>query len=207
MTKSKSACMTENRHLAFLGLVVGLIVLLLGLAAAFAPRPLETFAFYLFAGTMLTCSLGVALTGSMVRSAAWLLGALVAAAGLFILLAANFLAVVQLIVYAGGILVLIVFGIMLTARGPQLTEQVRPAQRVVATGLGFILFIALCALTLPAFSATTSANATLDTPRSAEVSQIGAALLGEYSLPFQMLALLLLAVMIGAAYLARPEKK
>lgn len=200
--------MSERLQLPLMGFSVLIAVAIIATAAMFAPRPFEAFAFYIFASVIVVSCLGCVLSQNIVRTAAWLLGALAATAGLFLLLSANFLAVVQLIAYAGGILVLIVFGIMLTVKNPASRE--RPAAREVLLAvltLGTLL-AGLLALVIPAFSRSglpapnPTANAT-----PADVASLGEALLSGYWLPLQMLAFLLLAVMIGAAYLARPEKK
>src|SRR6185295_4736556 len=79
---------------------------------------IHTIAFYIFAGLALGSALGVVISTNIVRTAMFLLGTLASAAGLYFLLDANLLAAIQLIVYAGGTLVLIIFGIMLTSKSP-----------------------------------------------------------------------------------------
>jgi NADH-quinone oxidoreductase subunit J len=135
----------------------------------------------------------------------WLMGALSSAAGLYFLLGANFLGVVQLIVYAGGILVLIVFGVMLTGRSPFLRFDPRPAETALAALVGVLLFAAFSAVLLG--SAWPPLPGAVPVRQAATVREIGRALLTDYLLPFEVVSVLLLAVMIGAAYLARPVRR
>ena len=108
--------------------------------AALSDTPLETFVFYVCGGLMVISSVAIVVSRSIVRSAVWLLGALMAAAGLYFLLSANFLGAIQLIVYAGGILILIVFGVMLTARSPSVRFNARPREIAVAILASVVLF-------------------------------------------------------------------
>ena len=82
----------------------------------------EAVIFWALAVLTVGSALGVALSRNIVRMAVWLLFALTGVAGLFLLLDAEFLAAVQLVVYAGGILVLIIFGIMLTSSASAVVE-------------------------------------------------------------------------------------
>lgn len=187
-------------------LVVGTaVVLILGLFAVLslpARRPVETFLFLTLSGAMAGSSLAIVFTRDIVRSAAWLLGTLGAAAGLYLLLAANFLAAVQLIVYAGGILVLISFGVMLTGRGLFVRFEPRALEVALAGVAGLVL---LGGLTILLVSRDWPGRAT--PAEVAPVRTIGQALLTDWLVPFELVSVLLLAVMIGAAYLARPERR
>ena len=102
----------------------------------------EAVAFYLLAALTVGFALGCVIATSIVRMAMCLLGALGTVALLYFLMAATFLGVIQLIVYAGGTLVVIVFGIMLTSRaaGPRLKPR---AIEVAAGGVVFILLLAV----------------------------------------------------------------
>ncbi len=164
---------------------------------------MEALLFYLFATGMVGSSLAILLTRDIVRAATWLLGTLGSAAGLYFLLAANFLAAVQLIVYAGGILILIVFGVMLTSRGGP-GAGARARERVAAAMVSLVLFVALTAMLV---RAPWTASPAAQPGGAASLRQIGHELLTTYLVPFEAASVLLLAVMIGAAYLARPEKR
>ena len=163
---------------------------------------LEALAFYVFGGLTLLSAIGVALSRNIVRSATCLLGTLAGVAGLYFLLSANLLAVIQLIVYAGGTLILIVFGVMLTSKSPWVSFKPTRGQVALATLVGALLATGLCLL---AFRADWSNSAGTITA-SPTVRAVGMALLTDYLVPFEAASVLLLVVMIGAAYLARPEK-
>jgi NADH-quinone oxidoreductase subunit J len=85
-------------------------------------------------------AIGVVVTQNIVRAAAWLLFALGGTAGVFFLLGADFVGATQLLVYVGGTLVLVVFGVMLTAQGPFITMQTGAAEWAVAAVVGLLLY-------------------------------------------------------------------
>src|SRR5439155_2936905 len=85
------------------------------------------------------CAIAVVVTQNIVRAAAWLLFTLAGTAGIFFLLGADFVAATQLIIYVGGVLVLVVFGVMLTAQGPFITMKTGAAEWAVAAGVGILL--------------------------------------------------------------------
>lgn len=179
-----------------------------GTSLAFSSHPLETFVFYVFATVVMGCSLAVALSRNIVRTATWLLGTLLGVAVLYFLMAANFLAAVQLIVYAGGILILIVFGVMLTARSPYMRGEPKRGEVVMASLVALVLFVGLASVSLagpwPELAGAPPAD---QLAKIATVESIGKALLTDYLVPFEIVSVLLLAAMIGAAYLARPEHR
>lgn len=175
---------------------------------AMDPKTLEALVFYLAAGVMVGSSLMIVFTRNVVHSATWLLGTLGAAALLYFLLAANFLGAVQLIVYAGGILILIVFGVMLTARSPFLRFEPKPGERAMAAIVGVVLFAGLAWVGLRwSWPAIPAARGPVEMGKAAAMRDVGNALLTDYLVPFEVTSVLLLAVMLGAAYLARPERK
>lgn len=104
---------------------------------------LNTFLFYFLATLTGACAIGVVLTQNIVRAATWLLFALGGAAGIFFLLGADFVGATQLLVYVGGTLVLVVFGVMLTAQGPFIQMRVGAAEWGIALGVGLLLYGAL----------------------------------------------------------------
>jgi NADH-quinone oxidoreductase subunit J len=110
-------------------------------------------------------AVAVLVTQNIVRSAVWLLFTLAGTAGVFFLLGADFVAATQLIIYVGGILVLVVFGVMLTAQGPFITMKVGAAEWVIAAVVGLLLLgvISITSLTavwpdLPAEQMTNAAD-------------------------------------------------
>ena len=164
---------------------------------------MEVFAFYLFAGISLLSAVCIVLSKNIVRAAIWLLGALGGVACLYFLLDANFIGAIQLIVYAGGTLLLIVFGVMLTSKSPWVGFTPSRAQALAATLVALLLAVGMCTLMLQAdLPASPTAQQLEETPT---VGEIGNSLLQQYLVPFEVASVLLLVVLIAAAYLARPE--
>jgi NADH-quinone oxidoreductase subunit J len=158
----------------------------------------EAMMFYAFAFVIVGGGLGVVLSGSVVRMAVWLFTSFSGVALLFFLLQAHFLAAVQLIVYVGGILVLIVFGIMLTSSSPWLRFDVRRWE----VGVAGAVCLALCAALSHALYHTQWAGST-ENLTNIKIDALGRSLITDYLVPFELAAVLLMIVMIGAAYLAR----
>src|ERR1700737_3052454 len=100
---------------------------------------LHTFLFYLIATITGLCALAVVVTENIVRAATWLLFALAGTSGIFFLLGFDFVGATQLLVYVGGTLVLVVFGVMLTAQGPFINMKAGAAEWLIAAtvGIGF----------------------------------------------------------------------
>jgi len=92
----------------------------------------HSFFFLLFAMLSCTFAVAVVLTNNIVRMAVYLVGSLTAVAGLFFLAGADFLGAVQILVYVGGTLVLLAFGVMLTARSPFVSMEIGGVQWVMA---------------------------------------------------------------------------
>lgn len=163
---------------------------------------LETIVFYLVAAMAVGATIGIVVSRDIVRTAVCLLGTLGSVALIYFLLAANFLGAIQLIVYAGGINVLIVFGVMLTSKSPWIKFTPKPIDWIG----GVLVFVVLFAALSAAITATEFAPARpIDEP--AKVGALGTSLLTSYLIPFELASVLLLVVMIGAAYLARPPAK
>ena len=100
----------------------------------------EQILFYMFA--MMACggAVGVVVTQNVVRMAFWLIISLGSTAGLFFLLSADFVGATQLLIYVGGTLVLLVFGVMLTASGPFTKIKTSPAESFLAGAIGILFF-------------------------------------------------------------------
>src|SRR3954463_14221362 len=99
--------------------------------------------FYVFALLSAGSAVGLVISRNIVRTAVCLLFTLVGVAGLYFLLNAEFLAAVQLVVYAGGTLILIVFGVMLTNKSPFSHFEAKLGEVITALSLGAILLFAL----------------------------------------------------------------
>src|SRR5881394_513007 len=113
------------------------------LAQTSPENALSATLFYLFALMSAVSAFGVVLSRNIVRTAVCLLFTLVGVAGLYFLLSAEFLAAVQLVVYAGGTLILIIFGVMLTSKSPFSRFEPKLAEIIIALSLGSILLVAL----------------------------------------------------------------
>lgn len=154
--------------------------------------------FWFIAAFTIISALFVVLNNQLLYSAVALLFTLFGVASLYVFLWADFIAGVQLLVYIGGILVLIIFGIMLTNR----ISSVRLSQTNVQQGIGGVVsFWLLIFLTL-VISKTPWLQKEAVEPVTT-VNDIGVLLLTKYLLPFEAVSLLLLGALIGAAILSR----
>lgn len=161
---------------------------------------LEDVAFYFFALLTVGSAFGVVVARNVVRMAAFLFATFGAVALLFFLLQAYFLGAVQLIVYAGGILVLLVFGIMLTSSSPWVKFEIKKSEMVSIGAVCILLFAGLAyVLTTAQFNEVPQLN-------NFGVSAFGRKLLTDYLVPLELAGVVLMIVMIGAAYLARQER-
>lgn len=140
----------------------------------------------------------VVLSQNLIYSAIALLFTFMGVAGLYVFMMADFIAATQIVIYVGGILVLIIFGIMLTQR----IRDVRISHSSVQRGVGGVV-IALIFLGL--FRMITGSPWHFETIPEVEgtVSGIGKLLMVEYLLPFEIASILLLAALLGAAMLSR----
>jgi NADH-quinone oxidoreductase subunit J len=163
---------------------------------------LLTATFYYMAAASILSALMAVTRRNPVHSMLWVLALFLHVAGIFLLLGAEFLAAVQVIVYAGAILIFYLFVVMLLDLPDEEARARFGAYWPVAAavGLGFSALVWLArAGTGPA---STSGNAARDQP-SGSVSAIGFALFGPFALPFEIASLLLLAAIIGTVVLAR----
>jgi NADH-quinone oxidoreductase subunit J len=158
------------------------------------------FFFYLIAAVAVAGGLGVVLARSTVYAALFLIMALLAVAGIYILLASEFLALVQILIYGGAVTVILLFALMLT-RAEDLPEAMVGAQWPVAGVLSALLLGLLIA-----------AGATSDWPGdTGEIAIIpfetlGDALFRQWAVPFEIASLVLLVALVGAIILARGEE-
>jgi NADH-quinone oxidoreductase subunit J len=185
--------------------------------------------FWLIAIVTGASAIAVVVTQNIVRSATWLLFALAGTSGVFFLLGADFVGATQLLVYVGGTLVLVVFGVMLTAQGPFISMKTGAAEWVVAAAVGLLLYGVLAFSFLvrsDAFPINEARDMT-DPAKSLSSVELGESLLGinqatpessvsgsyrprkqvSYLLPFEIVSVHLLVVLIGAAYLARAKRR
>ncbi|MDP2727544.1 MAG: NADH-quinone oxidoreductase subunit J [Dehalococcoidia bacterium] len=160
--------------------------------------PVIAVVFYLFSAITVLSALGVVLTRNIIYSAVFLVASFSGVAGLFVLLNADFLAAVQLLIYAGAIAILIIFAIMMThntARGSLPNEQKWPAFILAAVML-VVLLVGLGRTVWPLSSLA---------PLEATTEPLGRLLLNEYALPFEIVSVLLVVAMIGAIVISRED--
>jgi NAD(P)H-quinone oxidoreductase subunit 6 len=166
------------------------------------PVRLGDLLFYLFAALTLVGAAGVAYSRNILYSAVGLLAALAGAGALYVFLSADFLAVAQLLVYIGGVLVLILFAVMLTSR----ITEIEISNVSLGVGGGLALLCATAPILI--FVAVATPWTTLPSPTLAPTTrEIGNAFLGGWLLPFELASLILLATLLGAVVIARKELK
>jgi NADH:ubiquinone oxidoreductase subunit 6 (subunit J) len=161
---------------------------------------LSVVAFWVLAVLLVGSALAVVLSKNLFHAVLWLALALTGTAGVFLLLNAEFLAAVQLLLYAGGIITIVVFAIVVTERliGERLSQTNR------GVGSGAIVAVALLAIIVSTLSQRQLPSTPL--PQTGDLTRLlGQQVLTTYVLPFELLALLMLAAMLGAIYFARPE--
>ena len=161
----------------------------------------EAVVFYVFAVTTVLSAGVVVLARSLIYSAFALLFTFFGVAGLYVLLGADFLAATQLLVYVGGILVLLLFGVMLTHKLYDLELRSEVTQflpgLIVTAGLFAIL-------TVTAFRTQWTVGAgRAPSPTTREIGQL---FLSQYLLPFEAASILLLVALMGAAMIVRRRK-
>ncbi len=157
--------------------------------------------FFLIVALTIGSALYVVTSQRLVYSAMALFFTLLGLAGLYVFLMADFIAGTQVIIYVGGILVLLVFGIMLTHRISDIRLSHTSMQRGVGGVVVLLIFVGL-------YRMITSAPWYLEAAPAPEstVKIIGTLLIIDYLLPFEVASVLLLAALIGAAMLSRKSE-
>jgi len=161
---------------------------------------LDVVTFWGLAVVLIGSALAVVLTKNLFHSVLYLALSLTAMAGVFLALDAEFLAAVQLLLYAGGVVTIVVFAIVVTER--LVGERITQTSRSLLVG-----FLLAGALLIGLLRFLSGAILPVDRPVIAvDVTRaIGQVLLTEFVLPFELLAVLLLVGLLGALYFARPE--
>ena len=165
--------------------------------------PIPDLSYLLFGGicffTVIT-AIWVVLSPNLIHAAVSLLFTLFGVAGLYVCLYADFIAAAQIIIYVGGILVLIIFGVMLTNNiaDPKLSNKSQ--NQLVGGVFSFALLIMLSNIV---FNTNWYVKELIT--RESTVNDIGMMLLSTYLLPFEVVSILLLAALIGAAMLSRKK--
>ena len=174
---------------------------LLAQGPAYTSMPAQEIVFVLLGIMTVGAALAVVLTRNVVHAALWLVVTLAGAAGSYLMLTAEFLAWVQVLIYVGAVIVLLLFGIMLT-RAPignedRLTGENRiPAGIVAAASAG-----TLVTLVVDAFR-----HEFVDLGEGTGAHAVGRSIFESYVLPFEVVSLLLLAALIGSIVLSRKDE-
>ncbi|MHB8418270.1 MAG: NADH-quinone oxidoreductase subunit J family protein [Myxococcales bacterium] len=162
---------------------------------------LSDLLWYALAGLTVASAAGVAFSRNIIYSAFSLLGAFLGVASMYVYLAAPFVAISQILIYIGGVLVLILFAVMLTSH----IRDVKISNSSLPPGPGLVGFGALAVLLGYVGGATPwkllAQPSTVD-----QSAALGDAFLGTYLLPFEVISVVLLATLIGAIVIARDEK-
>ena len=162
------------------------------------------YLFYFFAAIAIFSALGIFLTRNLMHAAFLLIGVFLSVAAIFVIAGAEFVAVSQIMIYVGGILVLLIFGIMLTNRIS--SKQIETGFHNVATAiilgfaglLGLIDYINNNITSSPIETTKTGFNQT---------EALGVSLIADHVLSFELVAVLLLIALIGAAFIANSKKE
>ena len=165
---------------------------------------MERIIFYILAFIIIAFAIASVSSRKMLRSVIYLLFVLCSIAGIYFLIDYNFLAAIQLTIYAGGIIVLIIFSVLLVHHIEMRLDIAKPSKQLL-TGLVCLLGLGLFLFTLYSHDFQVVENTS-----STSVTDIGTKLLsydaGGFILPFEVISVLLLAAMIGAIVIAKGDK-
>jgi len=164
---------------------------------------MDVILFLIFAIIAVVCAVNVVVQTHPISSAVSLIGVMASLAVLYLLLGAEFIAMAQMIVYAGAIMVLFVFVIMLLNAG----AESKRGRSFVAQLLGFPLLIVFLALTSYFIQRLIPSSATVrfGAFKGGTAESVGRALFTQYLLPFEVTSVLILIAILGAIVLARKE--
>lgn len=162
---------------------------------------MEDLLFYIFAAIVIGSAAIVVLSKNIMYSAFSLLFTFFGIAGLYVLLFADFVALTQIMVYIGGILVLIIFGVMLTTKitGVDIKTGTTGKVQLITS----LVVVAIIAVTLIMLFTNVEWVSREFTQPNTTIEGLGYALMTEYLLPFEVASVLLLIALVGAALIAR----
>jgi NADH-quinone oxidoreductase subunit J len=160
----------------------------------------ENVIFYAVAAVMGLAAVRVVTTKNVVHAALYLVIVLAGVAAQYILLAAEFTAVVQVLVYIGAIVVLFLFGIMLTRAPIGRSDNLDNDQRFLALTVSVFVLTMLGSILWDAFGDTR-----IEGNRVQTSSEVGLSIFRDYVIPFEVISVLLLAALVGAVVIARRD--
>jgi len=161
------------------------------------------FLFFLLAAVSVGAVLGMILSKNQAHNALYIILAFVCLAGLFALLDAPFIAVIQIIIYAGAVMVLFIFVIMMI----NLKEGVPPERKRWTIFLAFIIGIVLAIELILALQGALSPSPTVASEELANPTNLGRLLFTDYLYPFEITSVLIIAVLVGAIVLVKKKEK
>jgi NADH-quinone oxidoreductase subunit J len=169
------------------------------------PELLKPLVFYGLAAVTIVSAILVVSRKNVVHSAVFLILMFFSVAGLYILLHAEFLAAVQMLVYAGGIMVLFLFAIMLVNIEEAAKIKATHRQSAVAFGVAGLLFVFLAVVVYRGVFRTLGRQMPQVAAMGGHTEALGSRLFTDYLLPFEIISMLLLIAMIGAIVLSRKD--
>ena len=193
----------------------------------FAAINWHSFFFLLFAAIACVSGIAVLVSSNIVRMAFYLIISLAATAGLFFLAGAKFVGAMQVMIYVGGTLVLLIFGVMLTAQASFVSMKTRSNDVVIAAVVSgsLLALLVYTAISVPGWRVARADQSEITAADGEFATSVGAGLLGlrvdktalddetqkqgmsGYLLPFEIVSIHLLVVLVGAAYLARTKRR
>ncbi|MFI5144428.1 MAG: NADH-quinone oxidoreductase subunit J [Ignavibacteria bacterium] len=159
--------------------------------------------FYVFAILTVVSAGVVVFSKNIIYSAFSLLFAFSGVAGIYVLLNADFIAITQILIYVGGIMILVIFGVMLTSNATNVDVTTQSLKALPAT----IVVAVISALLVSTMISTRWNVMQNESQGDTTIEQIGNMLLTKYFLPFEIASVVLLVAIAGAAFLARREAK
>ncbi|MFW5762564.1 MAG: NADH-quinone oxidoreductase subunit J [Cyclobacteriaceae bacterium] len=170
---------------------------------------LETIVFYLFAAIIVVSALLILFTRNVLYAAFLLIFTFMGIAALYVFAGADFLAITQILVYVGGILVLLIFGIMLSHRlagQPVLSGQHNLFAGVILAVAVFLLVLQVVLRGTFFFQQPNFSPENLEPANNSTIKLLGFQLMTNFVFPFEVVAIILLVALIGAAFLARKQE-
>ena len=164
---------------------------------------METIVFYLFAAMTIIGGWIVIYSRNLIYSAFALFLTFIGVAGLYGLLMADFIAATQILIYVGGVLILVLFGVMLTSRRTSMEITQSNLPRLPGALLSGLVFLLLMVVIFgePNWNSATNPGVRETVPA------LGRMLMTKYLIPFEAASILLLSALIGAVFIARREEK
>lgn len=171
-------------------------------APAYSTMPAQEVIFILLGILSLASAFAVVTTRNVVHAALWLVVTLSGAAGSYLMLTAEFVAWVQVLIYVGAVVVLLLFGIMLTKAPIGNEDRLTGENRIPAAIVAVAAAATLVTLVVDAFR-----HEFIDLGGGTGAAPVGRSIFQSYVLPFEVVSLLLLAALIGSIVLSRRDEE